>query len=141
VTHLSLEQISEWIVGEREAEVERHLQSCGKCREDIARLQDPLLAFQHSVHEWAAQPGRAVAGAITPRIPRRVSWAWPAAAAAALGIALFPLYLNVREARHEMKSAEDSLLLNQVNARLARTVPQPMEQLMELMNQGKDGLQ
>jgi len=56
-------------------------------------------------------------------------------------IGLLPMYVDVRQAQREAARAEDSLLLNQVHARLARTVPQPMEQLMELMKEGKGGPQ
>jgi hypothetical protein len=37
----------------------------------------------------------------------------------------------------EDQTAEDSRLLNQINARLSRAVPQPMEPLMKLMTDAK----
>ena len=139
MTHLSSKQVSDWILGEREPEVSRHVESCGKCLNEIEKLQGGLLAFRSAVHEWAEEPAAV-------RIPaRRPSWRWAVAAAAAMGLALLPMYLDVRNARREAEyaaeRAKDALLLNQVNAHLARTVPQPMQQLMELMIEGKEGLQ
>ncbi len=51
------------------------------------------------------------------------------------------LYQDVQQAQREAKSAQDLLLLNQVHAHLTRTVPQPMEQLMKLMNDETGGPQ
>jgi hypothetical protein len=141
--HLSSEQISNWLLGECDAGAKQHFDSCLKCREDVARLEQGLLEFKGAVHEWADQP-------IALRIPaRRPSLKWAAAAATAMAVALLPMYLNVRSAQHEAQvaaelaaeRANDALLMRHIESHLARSVPQPMEQLMELMNKGKDGLQ
>lgn len=141
MTHLSSEQMSAWTLGERSPEVERHLQACHDCNQEIVRLEDGLLAFKHSVENWAQQqasiPGIQIAGPPA----RRWYWQWAAASVVAISVVLLPLYLDRREAQREAASAQDSLLLTQINARLARTVPQSMEKLMELMNDGKEDSQ
>jgi len=136
MTHLSSEQMSDWILGERKPDVERHLEACSECHREIVGLQSGLLAFKHSVHEWAGQPA-----ALQPAVARRGNWGWAAVTAAAMGIILLPLYLDVRQDQHNVAGAEDSLLLDEVNTRLARTVPRSMEHLMELMNERKEGPQ
>ena len=138
MTHLSSEQMSDWILGERKPDLERHLEACSKCHREVVGLQSGLLAFKQSVHEWAGQPA---ALQLPPAAARRGSWGWAAVTAAAMGIVLLPLYLDVRQAQHNRAGAEDSLLLDEVNTRLARTVPRSMEHLMELMNEGKEGPQ
>jgi anti-sigma factor RsiW len=138
MTHLSSEQISEWTLGERNAEVQRHLEGCRTCHEDVLQLQGGLRTFRQTAHAWAERDQRPVA--IEPR-PRRAgsptSWTWAAATLVTVGMVLRPVYLDERHARSEAQSAEDSLLLAQVQQRLTRTVPHAMEQLMELMNEGK----
>ena len=61
--------------------------------------------------------------------------------AAAMSIIVLVLYQDVQQAQREAKSAQDLLLLNQVHAHLTRTVPQPMERLMKLMNDETGGPQ
>ena len=138
MTHLSSKQMSEWILGERKPELERHLEACSECHREIVGLQSGLQAFKQSVHEWAAQPA---ALQPSPAAARRGSWGWAPVTAAAMGIVLLPLYLDVRQTQHNVAGAEDSLLLDEVNTRLARTVPRSMEHLMALMNEGKEGPQ
>src|SRR5688572_3510836 len=88
VMHLSSEQVFEWALGERSAEVGRHLEDCCECREELARLQDGLSAFRQSAHDWADGPVR-VAGP-TPSAAAPVSWAWAGVTAMVIGLALFP---------------------------------------------------
>jgi hypothetical protein len=137
MTHLSSEQMSDWILGGRSPDVECHLQDCGRCHQEIVELQSGLRAFQQSVHEWAGQPG---ALRIPSTSTRLGSWSWAAVSAAAMGAVLLPLSIDGQKHR-EIASAADSVLLDQVNTRLAQSVPRSMEHLMELMNEGKEGPQ
>ena len=135
--HLSSEQVFEWTLGERSAEVGRHLEDCRECREELARLQDGLSAFRQSAHDWADAPVRVAGPTRSAAAP--VSWAWAGLTAMVIGLALFPLYLDIRETQREAESVRDSLLLDQVQTRLARTVPQAMEPLMQLMTEEREG--
>ena len=139
MTHLSSIQISEWILGERDPETELHLNSCGKCHEEVARLQSGLMEFKQSVRAWGEQPAEMRLSA--SRAPSRVSWRWAGVSVGAMSIIMLVLYQDVQQAQREAKSAQDLLLLNQVHAHLTRTVPQPMEQLMKLMNDETGGPQ
>ncbi|HZI51854.1 MAG TPA: hypothetical protein VFE29_08515 [Terriglobia bacterium] len=138
--HLSSEQVSEWALGDRRPEVERHLDDCRQCREELTRLQDSLRAFRQSVHDWAAVPASTIvpasrmAGSL-----RSLPWTWAGVTALAMTFVLLPLYLDVRQAEREAENARDSLLLDQVQARLAQTVPHSMEPLMELMIEEREG--
>jgi len=141
--HLSSKQISEWILSEQDPETERHLNTCGKCHEEVAGLQTGLMEFKQSVRAWGEQPAEMRVSA--SRLPSQVSWRWAGVSAGALSIMLsiimLVLYQDVQQAQRESKSAQDLLLLNQVHAHLTRTVPQPMEQLMKLMNDETGGPQ
>ena len=139
MTHLSSDRISERILGEPNPEVEQHLQTCILCRDEIAAMQAGLGEFKSSVHEWAAQPTASMQ--ITTISPRRVSWGWAAVTMSAVSLAVLPLYLNVRQAERQAENAQDSLLLNRVQAHLARPAPQPMERLMQLMSEKNGGSQ
>ena len=133
MTHLSSTQISEWTLGESNSDVDRHLQTCTTCHEEVLRFRDGLVAFKRSVHSLAEQMDHTETQMVF--VPRAaVSWRWAAASAMAISLALLPLYLDHAQRRQEAQNAQDSLLLTQVNARLAESVPQPMKQLMELMN-------
>src|SRR6185295_13886252 len=55
MTHLSPDQINEYILGDRSPESEQHVQACNRCREEIAQLQDGLHLFKESVYGWAEQ--------------------------------------------------------------------------------------
>ena len=139
MTHLSSIQISEWILGERDPETERHLNACRKCHEEIAGLQNGLREFKQSVRAWSEQPAE-MRVSVSP-MPSRVSWRWAGVSAGVMSIIVLVLYQDVQQAQRESKSAQDLLLLNQVHTHLTRTVPQPMEQLMKLMNDETGGPQ
>ena len=142
MTHLSSEEICRWTVGEAHAEVNAHLESCRTCHAEVVRLQEGLRVFRKSAHAWAERDQPSAAFEARCRsIAFPFSWAWAAAALVTVGMVLGPVYLQERHARSETKSAEDSVLLAQVHQRLTRTVPQAMEQLMELMNEGKEDQQ
>jgi hypothetical protein len=135
VTHLTSKQIHEWTIGERNREAARHLEACRACRDEIVTLQDGIQAFRNSVHRLASlEITTATAKSSTSHRAPYLSWRWATAVALSVGFALFPLYLDRSSTAQEEQTAQDSQLLNQINARLSQTVPQPMEPLMKLMN-------
>jgi hypothetical protein len=136
MTHLSSEQISEWLLGECDAEGQRHVESCSQCHDEIVELRDGLQVFKQSVHRWAEHSHSLSLPA--PEPSSSVSWTLAAATVVAISLALLPLYLDVRQMRLEAEKAQDSLLMDQVHARITQTVPQSMERLMELMTEGKE---
>jgi hypothetical protein len=77
--HLSEDQISQWIAGERSREAERHLSDCPECAAEVVSTQKSLLLFKNAVHLQAVSlPTKPVRGRRTFRV------ACLAAAAAAL---------------------------------------------------------
>lgn len=135
MTHLSSEQISGWLLGECDAEGQRHVENCRQCHDEIVELRDGLHVFKQSVHRWAEPIALSLPA---PEPSSSVSWTLAAATALAMSLALLPLYLDVRQMRLEAEKAQDSLLMDQVRARITQTVPQSMERLMELMTEGKE---
>ena len=138
MAHLTSKQIHEWTIGERNRDAAQHLEICQACRDEIVTLQDGLQAFRHSVHRLASTEMTAatVKSSTSPRT-LQLSWKWATTIAVSMGLVLFPIYLDRSKARQDAQTAQDSLLLNQINARLSRTVPEPMEPLMILMNDAK----
>src|SRR5262245_43220903 len=114
MTHLSSEQIAGWTHGERSADVERHLENCRACHEEVLRLRDGLSAFRQSTHAWAERSRPSVPELPLRRVAPPVSWIWAAASVVAVSIILGPVYLDMRRAQSEEQSAEDALLLDQV---------------------------
>jgi hypothetical protein len=109
------------------------------CNEEVDRLQEGLRAFRRSAHNLAEQldtPGKyTIPG--TSAVPHR-AWRWAAAAAMATTFALLPLFMDNTPAVREVDAADDALVLSRVRARLSQSVPQPMQQLMNLMNSEED---
>jgi len=139
MTHLSSEQISGWLLGECDLIAQRHVENCLQCHDDIVQLRDSLQIFKQSVHQWADHSQSQNLPA--PEPTSSVSWTLAAAAAVAMSLALLPLYLDVRQVQLDAARAQDSLLMDQVHARITQAVPQSMERLMELMIEGKEAQQ
>jgi hypothetical protein len=50
-SHLSEEQISDWIAGKSDAETERHILSCSACSGEIEKTRNALLLFRDSGYQ------------------------------------------------------------------------------------------
>ena len=139
IEHLSGEQISEWMVGNRSLQMEKHVAGCRECRAQLDELEATLTQFRGAM--------RSVSGSTLPpawQPPAPASWfSWSRVALAAavlLLLALIPLYWTARE-RARAAQAEDALLLEHVNSELSRAVPETMEPLVDLAwnsNSGND---
>ena len=59
-SHLSEEQLSEWVAGQQGGEVERHLRACPECAAEVERTRKALLLFRDSGYQcaehWRKQP-------------------------------------------------------------------------------------
>jgi hypothetical protein len=93
--HLTEEQISQWVLGERSREAEQHLLGCPDCAAQIGNTQKSLLLFRDSGYQcaeyWQQQPQK-------PTPPKLVRWAAAAAAVAASVLAAVTMYRSpVRE--------------------------------------------
>jgi hypothetical protein len=133
IEHLSAEQISHWLIGERQPETERHLAACDACRTELAQLQGALVQFRSAVREWSA--------ASAPpewRPAARAGWfSWPRLAVAAAALAVLisaPVYWTERRRERAAEAARaDAQLLEQVDSEISRAVPEPMEPLVNLV--------
>ena len=125
--HLNDRQVSEWMAGERPAELSAHVEVCAACRGEVTRFDAILGSFHDGVRSMSKEapvirvPGR-------KWVPRLVR----AGALAAL-LAAITLY-QPRRAPVVVAVVEvsDSVLFEQVNAQLARRVPGAMEPLEAL---------
>ena len=132
--HLSAEQISEWMVGGRSLQLERHLAACAACRAEVEKLEGALAAYRGAVRDWSGSPPPPewrgpFAG------PAWFSWPRAALTAAALAMLLIPpLYWRDRARQRAAEAARaDAQLLERVDASIARAVPEPMDPLVNLV--------
>jgi hypothetical protein len=133
IEHLSGEQISQWMLGERGPRLERHVAECDECRAQLAGLETTLLQFRGAVREMSSS-----APPPAWRQPASGPWfSWPRLAFAAvtlLLLAVLPVYWSARVKRQAAESARaDALLLEQVDSSISRAVPAPMEPLVNLV--------
>ena len=133
--HLSSREISEWASGTRTADRENHLHECAECREELTRLHGALSDFRDSLRSWSAAEGappRPMWRTESAHGTHRLRWAMVAMALVLL--AAIPVYL-ARERPHPVDtSAEDTVLLEQIDANVSRTVPATMEPLTGLVS-------
>jgi anti-sigma factor RsiW len=134
IRHLSGEQISQWLMGERTPLLERHLAACDECRTELRQLENTLAQFRGAVRDWS---GPAVPPAWQLPASRAPWFSWPrlllAAAALSILVAL-PVYWNSRAQERAAEAAQaDALLLERVDSSISRAVPEPMEPLVSLV--------
>lgn len=128
-SHLSPEQISEWMIGQKAPEVEEHLAQCPECAAAVEKIRAPIAMFRGAVREWS---GHQVA---TPVKRSGVLWLRVAATAAAL-VVLVAIGIDGANRRAAGIARQDDALLEQVQAQVSRSVPAPMEPLYDLMSEG-----
>jgi hypothetical protein len=133
IQHLSAEQISQWMIGERTPQLEHHIAECEECRGELEQLENTLQQFRGSVRAWSGS-----AAVPAWQAPEREPWfSWPKlvlAAALLLLLGSLPVFWNIR-ARHRAAEVaqEDTQLLERVDSSISRAVPEPMEPLVNLV--------
>jgi hypothetical protein len=138
--HLSSQEISRWMMGERTAQQEQHVGECSECGAEVARMETALGLFRGSVRQWSDGQERADPPAVDDILAARRGSGirpvrWALVAAALLVLAAAPVYRNARERRRQAEIARaDALLLEQVDAEVSRAVPRPMEPLAKLVS-------
>jgi hypothetical protein len=138
--HLSSREISQWMIGERTPQQERHVGECSECGAEVARMEAALGLFRGSVRHWSSGQSRAeppAIGSISParRGLRTQPMRWALATAALLVLAAVPIYRSVQDRQRQAELARaDALLLEQVDAEVSRAVPRPMEPLVKLVS-------
>jgi hypothetical protein len=133
--HLSADEISALVAGEGYAESQTtgHLSECLECREEVARMEILLLSFRTSVQAIDARPPRSwqPAGVSERRWMTAPRWALAGAfVAAVLSVAVYRSHRT--EPVPKIYEVTDAVLLQQVDAQLARSIPGSMEPLVAL---------
>ncbi|MBS1872959.1 MAG: hypothetical protein JSU00_07075 [Acidobacteria bacterium] len=128
MSHLTSEQISDYLSAASDGGVQRHLAGCAQCRSEVERLDAALRGFRAAIHQWAEAPSPppAAAGLRNP-------W-WVALAVAAVLLVCVLLSRQAPAPIPAAAPASDAALLNQIDSDAARTVPAPMEPLSQLVS-------
>lgn len=135
IEHLSAEQISQWMIGERTPELEQHVAECADCRDELEQMEDALSQFRTAMRDPAnslpAPRWR------EPAAHAARSW-WPrlVLASVLLVAAALPVFWKVRsheQAQREQAARADSQLLESVDSEISQAVPEPMEPLVSLV--------
>jgi hypothetical protein len=134
IEHLSAEQISQWMVGDRTPQLEHHVAACGECRAELEKLETALSQFRTVMREPAAAVPLPVW-----RAPQTAPWiSWPRlvlAAVALLVLVALPLAWRAHAREQAAQAAlADSQLLESVDSEISQAVPEPMEPLVSLVN-------
>jgi len=125
-SHLSLEEIHQWLSGERSDEVVEHFRECPACNAELHQLQSALAGFRSSLEQAPVPPVSYLP--VRKTLPR-----WILAAAALSLLVATPVYWNARQQRAAEQAKSDELLLQRIDASLSRSVPASMEPLMQLI--------
>ncbi|HYV61780.1 MAG TPA: hypothetical protein VE958_03850 [Bryobacteraceae bacterium] len=127
-SHLSSEEMYQWLSGEHMDEVEEHFRECEACQTELHQLKNALAGFRSSLEECPVP-------AVSWRPVRQILPRWILATAALLLLTVAPVYWSARQQRLAEQAQADELLLERVNAGLSRSVPASMEPLMQLVSQ------
>ncbi len=126
MTHLSAEQIAQWIAGQRPAEVELHVESCGQCRGRVTGFEEVMAQFRSSVRSVPAP-------APVWRARRTAAWPRLAAVAAVALLLLVPWYREREARRRAVIEQQYAQLLQQVDAGISQAVPDAMDPLVKMV--------
>lgn len=134
IEHLSAEQISQWMIGERTLQLEGHVAGCRECRGELEQLETALVQFRTAMR---APGNSAPAPAWRDPSPRSAWLSWPRmalAAVAAIVLLAVPISWRARERDRAAEAAlADSQLLERVDSAISQAVPEPMEPLVTLV--------
>jgi hypothetical protein len=134
--HLTGEQFSRRMLGERSANAEAHLQECAQCEAEVVQLAATLTEFRSSVRAWSEQQDRPRWASAQATAKGNRAWmtgAYWAAAALLTGL-VFGGYLPQRPAKMAATTPADTVLLTEWDRQVSRTVPGPMEPLTRLVS-------
>ncbi|HUB83270.1 MAG TPA: hypothetical protein VMB03_30925 [Bryobacteraceae bacterium] len=138
IEHLSAEQISQWVIGERTAQLEEHVEECAACRGELAQIESTISQFRTAMRDPAN-----LAPAPEWRIPAPfASWfTWPRVVLTATALAaLLAMPISWRVRTHEQALREqavraaqaDAQLLESVDSEISQAVPETMQPLVTL---------
>ena len=128
MTHLTDEQLTDYLSGASLPALDDHLAACGVCRQEIASMRSSFQVFHHASMEWSERMQNAAGS--TPGLRRAApSWSWAAvwavacvaviAAVLLFGVLSRPMKTGVRSAASAASSDSDTAELSQDNQLLA----------------------
>jgi hypothetical protein len=140
--HLTEQQVSAWLIGERPSEVIQHMRSCSACQAEVLLLGTTLMDFRSSVREWTRE--HTTPAVIAPPLAIHRPLITFNRACLAVIAALACLLLSVSLHRHNPVPSSspinaDRVLMSQVDDEISRTVPTAMEPLLQLVAWQGDG--
>jgi len=140
ITHLSSEQVAEYIVGYPSPIVAEHLRDCPACRAEVVNFREALGDFRWAIRSWSEEQASEYQTNAAPVMPAPVPdprwWTPSHQFAGALLVAAICIIASFVVPRHPEKVlSSDAVLLSQVDAQVSRTVPSSMEPLMKLVVQ------
>jgi anti-sigma factor RsiW len=139
-THLTEEQISQYIAGYTTGELDRHIAGCAQCSSKLASFENIIGQFRGSADNWAGKECPRILDVATLsgtfHRPRTRSLRWVAAAATLAAIvAVIPAFRKPVEppVAELEQSRSDAQLLERVNAHLSQSAPASLQPLMEML--------
>jgi len=134
IEHLSAERISQWMIGERTPQLEKHVGMCAECRAELGQMEAALSKFRTAMRSTAISAPPPV----WQQAPSRNRWySWPRLVVATMALLILvalPITWRVRVQQRAAETAlADSQLLERVDSAISQAVPQPMEPLVSLV--------
>ena len=130
--HLTEDQITEWMLGTRDALVSRHLETCDACSVEAEELRRTISSFRDSIRATAQRDNsfwREQQLAISEHASARdwypLHWAWAVAMLMVLITAIF-LTRTPKSFQNDTTGDADRVLLQEVQGDLAREVPEAL---------------
>ena len=140
--HWTDEQMSAWVLGERNVEMAEHLAACEECRRELADVQGSLASYRSDVQQTVAADEyrwvrirAGVAGRATNPV-HGLRWALTGALALlalSVGLLMTPQRHPVQKAQVQVQMSDEQLL-NEIQDDLSRSAPEalaPVETLQQ----------
>jgi len=131
-SHLSDDQITEWVLGTNDEFVHRHLETCHVCSAEAEELRSAISSFHDAVHAAAERDEsfwRNQQLAFRERVSAKdwypMHWAWLVAMVMVLIMAIF-LTRTPNAPQNYSSEDADNALLKAVQGDLSREVPQAL---------------
>jgi hypothetical protein len=133
MNHWTDEQMSAWVLGERNVAMAEHLAACDECRRELAKLQGALAGYRNDVQQSVAADDyrwvriRAGVASRAEHGSRGLRWALTS------GLALLALSLGLLVTPHRNAvppvvpvQMSDEQLLNEIQDDLSRSAPEAL---------------
>lgn len=136
-THLTPQQISEWILGDHGREAELHVRACSLCQAELNRFETSLKEFRSSVRQWSEEQ---LPSPFPSQVKRNPTRPWMMGLGWAMAVMVLCIFIGrlsnhpVSQPQAAATAAADAALLTQIDYEVSRTVPDSMEPLTQLVS-------